>query len=63
MTTAASGAERVKELPGAPWDEAYVLELLSRRGWDVVVANGYEYTLHPEARVRTERAQRILNGE
>lgn len=53
---------RVKRLPGAPWDEAYILGLL-RGGWDAVVANGFQYTLVPEARVRTAEAARWLNGE
>lgn len=53
-----SEARRVKRLPGAPWDEAYVLGLLRSGKWDAVVANGFQYTLVPEERVRTEEAAR-----
>ncbi len=53
MSGSGDGEQMVKRLPGGPWDEAYVLSLL-REEWDVVIANGFRYTLVPEARVRTE---------
>lgn len=55
-----SAVPRVKVLPGAPWDDGYILELLRDDGYDIVVANGYEYTL--EGRQRTMRADRAARG-
>ena len=59
--------ERIKELPGAPWDENYIYHLLTgnRLGgkyepFDVVYANGYRYTLH-DKRV-TSYAELVLKG-
>jgi len=49
-----------KELPGAPWDESYIAKLLTSGEFDLVVANGYEYTR--SARTRTGRAVLLLNG-
>jgi hypothetical protein len=49
-----------KELPGAPWAEAYIVRLLLKDGFDLVIANGYEYTR--ETKTRTQRALDVLNG-
>lgn len=51
---------KVKELPGAPWDEAYVRDLLLDDGYDLVIANGFEYTR--ENKQRTDQARNLLNG-
>lgn len=58
----AGRVKRVKRLPGAPWNEAWILKLLRSGKWDAVVANGWQYTLNPEARVRTEEAWKWLDG-
>jgi len=50
---------KTKELPGAPWAEAYIVKLL-KDGFDLVIANGYEYTR--ETKIRTQRALGVLNG-
>ena len=51
---------RIKVLPGAPWDESYILDLLVKEGYDVVLANGWEY--NREEKKRTPRARAALNG-
>lgn len=50
----------VKTLPGAPWDEYHILRLLERDGFDLVIANGFEYTL--KSKVATDRALQALRG-
>jgi hypothetical protein len=50
-----------KRLPGAPWDERYIVRLLTRDGYDRVMANGYEYTR--EDKRQTGEALRLLHAE
>lgn len=60
--------QRIKILPGAPWSEDYILNLLKGKTscrtfepYDIVIANGYEYTL--DDCIQTERSLRILGGD
>jgi hypothetical protein len=51
----------VKVLPGAPWDEYHILRLLECDGYDLVIANGFEYTL--TSKEMTPLALQALKGE
>lgn len=60
---------RIKKLPGAPWNTNYIFGLLEgeffgikREPYDIVIANGFEYTLD-EVPQKIDRAAAVLRGE